>query len=403
MKRTRRARSLGVGALAGLALAAAGVSPALGQDAAPSPRPAWLRGSPPAGWVEMPSLSRSVGVSLRQSAPLGDLATRSGALAHAERGVGAFYLSWIEADAPAPDGPAAIRVALDRVRHARLASSPDAQSTEELVLRRQAMVETANAAPGIYSFRVLTLQVVFTNSEIVDFTSKIILTITQWFGDSVELEGYENDPVLRNSILLFGSYENHNGVPFYTFQGTGRFRFNATSQVLAYVEIVKAQFHTLENEDNTVVSGEELVQSLFSLWGYLSFKVLPDLDTMSFGNDADDTSGFTRGLYCANIGVGMSFTLRENEQPVPEFVFDAARMAFDLSLSYARPASLFKKFPFRVTKVESSDGDRKPADAGYLPVITPALKTVPLQAEWYGLFFALNLGSMGALAENAGS
>ena len=132
MKRTRRARSLGVGALAGLALAAAGVSPALGQDAAPSPRPAWLRGSPPAGWVEMPSLSRSVGVSLRQSAPLGDLATRSGALAHAERGVGAFYLSWIEADAPAPDGPAAIRVALDRVRHARLASSPDAQSTEEL-------------------------------------------------------------------------------------------------------------------------------------------------------------------------------------------------------------------------------------------------------------------------------
>lgn len=280
--------------------------------------------------------------------------------------------------------------------------APPAQSTEELVLRRQTMVETANAAPGIYSFRVLTLQVVFTNSEIVDFTSKIILTITRWFGDSVELEGYENDPVLRNSVLLFGSYENHNGVPFYTFQGTGRFRFNATSQVLAYVEIVKAQFHTLKNEETAVVAGEELVQSLFSLWGYLSFKVLPDLDTMSFGNDADDTSGFTRGLYCANIGVGMSFTLRENEQPVPEFVFDAARMAFDLSLSYARPASLFKKFPCRVTKVESSDGDRKPSDAGYLPVITPALKTVPLQAEWYGLFFALNLGSMGALAENAG-
>lgn len=127
------ARRLGLGWLAGLALAAIGAPGAQGQGAdGPSRRPAWLRGSPPAGWAEIPSLSRSVGVSLRQSAPLGDLPTRSGALAHAERGVGAFYLSWIEADEAAPDGPAALRVALDRVRRSRLASSPEAQSTEEL-------------------------------------------------------------------------------------------------------------------------------------------------------------------------------------------------------------------------------------------------------------------------------
>lgn len=287
-----------------------------------------------------------------------------------------------------------------------IAKNDASDATTALVTRRAFAQQQAVAAEGTYSFRVLTLQVVFTNSEITDFNSKIILTITKWFGDDVELLGYEDDPVLRNSILIYGSYENHNGIPFYTFQGTGRFRFVARSMVLAYVEIVKAQFHTMKEGEvassDDLSSEPELVRSLFSLWGYVSFLPVPDLDTLSFGNDAGDTSGTTRGLYCSDIGVLMSFVLEENVQPAPEFVFDAARIGFDLTLSYARPQSLFKKFPFRVTKLESSDGDRKATDQGYLPMITPDLKTVPLQTEWYGLYFALNLGSMGALAENAG-
>jgi hypothetical protein len=279
----------------------------------------------------------------------------------------------------------------------------DAPSGNSTSFALRSAAALAQPAPeGVYSFRVLTLQVVFTNSEIVDFNSKIILTITKWFGDAVELQGFADDPVLRNSILLFGSYENHNGIPFYTFQGTGRFRFVAASQVLGYVEIVKAQFHTMKDGNVNPIEGEELVRSLFSLWGYVSFLPVPDLDTLSFGNDAGDTTGITRGLYCSDIGILMSFVLVEDQQPVPEFVFDAARMGFDLTLSYARPESLFRKFPFRVTRIESSDGDRSPTDAGYLPVVTPALKTVPLQKDWYGLYLALNLGSMGALAENAG-
>ncbi|HTE50537.1 MAG TPA: hypothetical protein VK698_06700 [Kofleriaceae bacterium] len=101
-------------------------------SASASPRPAWLAGSPPAGWSEIASLSRSVGISFRQSAPFGDLPGRAGALAHAERGVGAFYLSWMEADQAAPGGAEAIRGAFDRLRAGRAVSSPEASSTEEI-------------------------------------------------------------------------------------------------------------------------------------------------------------------------------------------------------------------------------------------------------------------------------
>jgi hypothetical protein len=284
--------------------------------------------------------------------------------------------------------------------------APPPPTAMTLDVRRQQAVAASVAAEGIYQFRVLTLQVVFLNSEIADFASKIILTITRWFGDQVELQGYEDDPILRNSIVLYGTYEKNDGISFYTFQGDGRFRFLAKSKVLNYVEIVQAQFQTIvEGGGTSDVATAEEVRSLFTLWGYLSFLVVPDLDTLSFGNDAGDLSGLTRGLYCSDIGVHMSFMLDSeapSQQPEQTFVFDASRIGFDLTLSHARPESLFTKFPFRVTRVESSDGDRKPSDAGYLPITTPSLKTIPLQAEWYGLYFALNLGSMGALAENAG-
>src|SRR5262245_15998114 len=132
----RRGQTVNRAALAvAVALAAAALAgPAVGQEerTAPTPRPDWLAGTPPAGWSERPGLARSVGTGLLQSAPFGDLGGRGGALAFVERGTGAFYLSWLESDRPAPAPVEAVRGALDRLRESRLVSGPDARSTEEL-------------------------------------------------------------------------------------------------------------------------------------------------------------------------------------------------------------------------------------------------------------------------------
>ncbi|HWM85676.1 MAG TPA: hypothetical protein VNO33_07555 [Kofleriaceae bacterium] len=108
------------------AKAPATARPAAGQQ------PAWLQGAAPAGWSEEPSLGRSVGTALRQSGAFGELKARAGAVAHVQRGAGAFYVSWLEADAPATLPAKTVRAGLDSIRESRVVSSPEARSTEEL-------------------------------------------------------------------------------------------------------------------------------------------------------------------------------------------------------------------------------------------------------------------------------
>ncbi len=77
-------------------------------------------------------LARSVGTALRQSKAFGGLKVKAGAVAHVQRGVGAFYVSWLESAEVARAPADVARSALDHMREGRLVASPEASSTEEL-------------------------------------------------------------------------------------------------------------------------------------------------------------------------------------------------------------------------------------------------------------------------------
>ncbi len=111
---------------------ASGAGAASAAVAASAGLPAWLQAGAPKAWKSDAVLARSVGTALRQSKAFGGLAVRAGAVAHVQRGVGAFYISWLESNevAAAPAGVA--RGALDHMRDGRLVASPEASSTEEL-------------------------------------------------------------------------------------------------------------------------------------------------------------------------------------------------------------------------------------------------------------------------------
>ena len=119
---------------------------ALGQAKGPLARPGWAKATPPNGWNQLPGLAKSVAITLEQSSSFGEVRGRAGAQAFAEPGTGAFYLSWLVADKPAPDKAAALRSALDAVRHSRIASSPDAKSTEEIAYTEVLNENLAEAA-----------------------------------------------------------------------------------------------------------------------------------------------------------------------------------------------------------------------------------------------------------------
>jgi hypothetical protein len=149
---------------------------------------------------------------------------------------------------------------------------------------------------------------------------------------------------------------------------------------------------------------DENIFTRFSFWGYLNFKQLTGFDMFSFGSQKTPEQSEKEGLYFANLGITMDFTLLANGTTTSqEFDFDAGLASYDISQSEVRENSLFNRFPLKVTSILQSDGRGSPSDLGFLPVRTPKdFKALRLTKDWYAINFELNLGSMGALAARAG-
>lgn len=247
---------------------------------------------------------------------------------------------------------------------------------------------------GDYNFVVLTLKVLFANSKIQNFQSYVQLTINKLFGDTVT-------PVNNSNIIIFtGNYENHNGTPTYVFNETGDNLLALNSNVWNGVEIIKASFSTISGG----TAPDSLIRSRFLFWGYLNFQQLKGLDLLSFGSD-DGQFNAGEGLGYSNLAIDMDFNL--NTPAAKTFTFDVSHLAFDASQSSNQPTrgpSLYAHFPLQVTGITQGTADSLPASQGYVNVLVPDLAnsySVP-QANWYGLVFSLNMGTLGALASAAG-
>lgn len=271
-------------------------------------------------------------------------------------------------------------------------------------------------AQALYDFKVLTLQVVFENSEIKDFASKIQLVTTAWFDEPAQLNTTNMGSSLKNQTIEFnGSYEKHNGVNTYTFvtRPGQTYKFLLESQTLNYVEIVKAQFYTITDQEKDIPSMQaadlEKISSRFIFWGYMNFQLIESFDLFSFGDRANQKNTNNTGLYFSGLGVNMDFMLNNATGDATDrtFIFDPARMSFDMSQSTPRDNSLFRNFPINLAGLiySKKDDESKPSDLGFLPVAIRSKVPIngqSLTEKWYALLYNLNLGSMGALAAKAG-
>lgn len=253
-----------------------------------------------------------------------------------------------------------------------------------------------------YSFRVLTLLVLFENSQVSAFSSHIVLTATTMFGEPVQLAGASG--VEANALNLNGSLERRiasdgSTVTIYVFRSPEAVTLNfPQSLILNYLQATRIDFNTLTPAKNSTK-----VQSVFRFWGLLNFKTMPGLDIFSFG-DPDSNGGAPSGLSLSNLQVHMNFDTGGIAESLC-FSFDATQVALDSkTTSPARKASLFAGLPLTLDTIDSS-ASGTPQGAGYLPVLVPAFAqkaAVRVQAlnqqSWFGVAFVLNFGSMGSLA-----
>ncbi len=245
-----------------------------------------------------------------------------------------------------------------------------------------------------YQFQVATLKVLFSNSAVAGFSSKIYLQVNNLFGETAALEGSPD-----NIIQMFGVYQQHvvNGVTqdSYTFQTpTGQAStFVMSSNVLNVVQITQGQFVTV-----TSATTEDFNESQFLFWGLLDFKALGKFDLFSFGREADAPE--PAGLNFSNLMVVMTSDPQTPDVPAV-FMFDASLLAFDMAGSKTRAGSFFDHFPLTLASFTQGKNGTTPSGLGYMGVQTPLTQST-LSYPWYSLDFNVNLGSPGALAAQVG-
>lgn len=263
-------------------------------------------------------------------------------------------------------------------------------------------------AGATYDFKVLYLQVLFENTAIKDFSSKVQLTMNNLFSDKVIGTNNPYGAGKLNTVVLNGTYQDHNGTSVYVFDNKDDNLFYFDSNLLQNVEITQVQFNTLTTDPAAIN-----IESRFLMWGYLNFGVMSNaipatdgttddttytLDAFSFGKLNGDNNQF--GLNYSSLYINMAFSL--HNPSVVTYAFDAGQIAFNSSQSYSRPTGLYPNFALQIVNLVSGNDESAPSSLGYLTLSLPQINATGLSGDWYGLQMALNLGTPGELASSLG-
>lgn len=244
-----------------------------------------------------------------------------------------------------------------------------------------------------YQYQVKNLSILFENSAIKQFGCSVELLINELFGDTVVLQNCKQAP---NVVVFSGKYQDMDGRKTFTLTNLEANTFKASSRVLDEVEILSASFIT-ETTEEEQKAGQD-IQTRFSFQGNLRFKALEGFDLFSFGSETGDT-GEKGQLNFSNLSVKMSFPQASPQNKT--FTFDAQDLSFDQAASKARRESLYSHFPLKLKGFVQGREGGSPKSMGYSNVTTPISES-SLFYPWFGLLFELSLGSLGALAANAG-
>lgn len=275
-----------------------------------------------------------------------------------------------------------------------------------------------------YDFRVLTLRVLFENSDIKDFASKIQVTLNKLMKDQVvkvkikdvgtiDSAALSNPNDLAYSLILDGTYDERDGKSVYTFSSTNSNKFYLDSNIINYFEVERALFETLSSTDGNV-------QAVFRFGGNINFKVLQQtleadsedtpalLDLFSFGSEmGDEDSDIGKGLSFSNLYLDMAFQMPDDSNTLtaptaPTFFMNHHDFSFSIQKSYTRTESLFSKFPIDFQGFIFGSSSRTPNSMGYLTVDTPNIDLDGISGDWFGFKYKVSLGTMGNLASSAG-
>ncbi|HEU5270931.1 MAG TPA: hypothetical protein VFU36_13485, partial [Jatrophihabitans sp.] len=251
---------------------------------------------------------------------------------------------------------------------------------------------------GDFDFKVLLLQVLFVNSAVADFAGRIELFVNRLFGESVTLV----DSAHYNNLILTGSYQRQGGSGHYvfatgdvsTYASDAAGRGGSSNQVvLLSTEIDQAQFVTASRDTDS----DTMLHNRFLLQGRLRFAELAGFDGFSFGPSVDRNEVQVADGYLLFSSASVDMDSPINDPTQTTFRFNLDEISFDPAASRARPTSFFQRFPLQLAGLVAGTAEQTPGQLGYLALATP-LSQPGFTGPWFGLQFAVDLGTLGALS-----
>jgi hypothetical protein len=250
--------------------------------------------------------------------------------------------------------------------------------------------DALRSAGRSYDFQVLAVRMLFRNSALAQFSARVTVALSQLFGAPASLAGSTSG----SALALTGGYQLQGSARALVFRLEQERIFDLDDAVLASARIDRAQLATVQSAAGQQ-AGTETVRGRFTFWGELGFR---RLDALGKTPVPFDIFSYEK-LAFANLGLDMSFQLPT--QGAIGFGFDPTQLSFDPSRSATREGSLARNFPLKLVGFLAGDAKKPPGKLGYLRAYTP-LDAGKIGETWYALLFELNLGTLGALASEAG-
>lgn len=249
-----------------------------------------------------------------------------------------------------------------------------------------------------FAYKVQRLTVEFANSAIRGFSARVALLAPQLFASTLTLR----DTVRGNSLLMDGMFQKppnttSDAEGSYVFRIVEESLYDASDSVISTIDVRSAEFLTLAPADPADPAAR--VHAQFRLGGRITFKQFSDFDVLSYG-PGDAGSNPDSCLEFDSLLINLSFALYPPKMP-PTFSEDATKLT-TVASSVPRTQSLMNRFPIRLVGLTGvpQEGAQTPADLGYVAADTP-LENTRLATPWWGLVYAIDLGTGGALSNGS--
>lgn len=257
-------------------------------------------------------------------------------------------------------------------------------------------------APVPFAFKTLRLTARFANAALEGFSARVELLVNELLGARLE----KLDPTHGNNLVLSGSLQQAGDrAPAYAFALEGVNRYAALGTLLDTVDVATVGVQTRDGTDG---AGEPTVR--FTLAGELRFAEPRGFDAISYGPVApqapltaapgEEPAAAPDGwLTFDGLAIDMRFPLGGPGGATQQrFAVDHAGVRLDADASRARPNALVSRFPLTLAGFVAAGESQSPEQLGYVSIDARGLDQQPLPGPWFGLAFALDLGTLGALS-----